>query len=193
MALTQTKLKQELQKFGDSLYGGFVAYPATIAAAKVAWGDAFQNYLGDMEVVSPGTVSPKDTSTDESGCSSAFQGPLVFDNTGSSTPITGATEISNAWEAAMNAIVMVPGADYVPSGPIVSIVPFNAATIASEKTTLKSTLITIFSDINQSSETQLGLIATAMHTATMNSIATSCDYTNPSPPPATLTGPLQFG
>jgi hypothetical protein len=191
MALDENTLITEMRTFMDPLFGGFADYPTSQAAAKQAWADSFQTYIDDLEVTSPATVSPTNSSAIVSGCGAAFKGPLIFDPSGGSTPVTGATEISDAWAAAMTAIALVPGANYLPGQPILSIIPF--ATVAANQALLKTALLVIFNNINNTALSQITSIAGELHTATVTTVLTTCVYVNLAAPPPALVGPLVFG
>lgn len=191
MALDVNNLITEMRTFMDPLFGGFSGFPPSQNDAKQAWADAFQTYIDDIVVTAPPTVAPPNTSADPSGCGAAFKPLLIFDSSGGSTPITAATEISDAWAAAINAILLLPGANYVPGGPILAIVPF--ATVAANQALLLTALTAIFNSINNTALSQITSIANELHNATIATVVTTCTYTNPAIIPPTLVGPLTFG
>jgi hypothetical protein len=180
MSLDKDKLATELRKFCDPDYGSFADYPATQAAAKTQWGNAFDTYIKDMVVKTPSTVTPTSSSATFAGVKAAFEGQLQFANTlNAATP---AQELASAWAAGVNAITLVPGAGYLnappPPTPITVIDPFS--TVDACKATLQADLLGLFQDPSLSGEDRAKAIANAIHTATTSAITTTCTYTTTS-------------
>lgn len=190
MALDGEILLDRLRRFADDDYGMFGGYPANRQAARDRWADAFSDYVLDMVVISPPTISPNNTSTTFSGVRAAFRVPLTLRQ--SMSEQVSATEMAQAWRAAIDAIVFVPGALFGgPATPtaISAIQPFPTPMLDARQTALRDTLRDLYRAPSIRAAVRLREIADALHTSSTG-LTTMCTHATTGSP---IVESLSFG
>jgi hypothetical protein len=182
MTLAASKLKAELQKFGDPDSGAFTGFPMSVADARDRWASAFLAYVQDLEIVTV-AVTPKTGSASFGAVKSAFAGPLIFAN--KMDLAAEAQELANAWAAGVNAIVLASAGHQYSLNPITLIKPFTVQASA-----LQPQLVTLFATPSAQPADRLGAIANAIDTATKSSCSVECTYQVGSSP---STGSISYG
>lgn len=141
-----------LRAFSDATFSGFTGFPTSRAAARAAWGAAFDGYFAKVDV----SVAPPST-MDRSGVRTAFCTALAL-LPGISAQ-AAATDLAGAWAAALGAVAPAPA----PPPPFVW---SGFTNIALQQDTLMKSLVPLFSIPGFSAADNLAAIAAAIHAAT---------------------------
>lgn len=197
MPLDKDVLLDEVKKFTVPSGDDYGSMPQTRVDARKRWANAFYVYLQDMECTTPSGVTDPSKTPEISGCEAAFFGTLQLPD--SATPDSAAKDFADAWQSAMNAIVLVPGGFYEGEAQkiITTITPLTSF-VSAQYPTLYSTLLGIFTSYQSGfpSNThieQITKIVDAFHVATFGSGGpTTCTYVNPAAPPPLLPGTLLY-
>lgn len=196
MSLSKALLKTELQKFIDKLSPDFVYMPYTVEDMRAKFKAAIDIYLADIRVVTPSTVTPKDTQIDVSESGDAFKDELIFDI--EAETLVFHTEMASAYDAMIQAITMTPSGDYLGDGisAIQSIDPLltpildefgQPETPASGSENVQADMFALCQQFNTGEEA-CEAIADTIHSNFTAILGTNCTYSGSIDP-----GPLGFG
>jgi len=185
--LDKEKLLNAFRVFGDPEYTGFDAYPKDLSEVKEKWSQAVQDYLTDIEVITP-TITPTTSQAMVTGAvKGAFAAEITFEC--QTTMEMTAQNIADAWSQAVQAIQITP-VGTCNGGTIISITPL---VTEGASVSLKGELVSIFSTATADNLGQMKRITEALHEATVTAGVTTCTYQNTAPTPPVLSGPLVFG
>lgn len=165
--LESNRLRDNLRVFADPDHASFTAFPASKAAARQAWADAFDDYFDQVEEGVTGPP-PGHTGLITAGVDGAFFADLGLDPTLSAAD--AAADFAGAWKRGIQAVTFAAVTDS--TGNIWTPTVFVAATVTSLHATLLATLTARFSAPTSDALIRLGEIADAFHAASSGLIAT---------------------
>lgn len=172
MSLSQTKLKQEIQKFLDQEYAGFIEMPSSVSDSQLKFKTAINAYLADITVVIPGTVEPNDTQVDTSNCGDEFKDELIMDI--NSESLVWPNEMGNAYRDMILGMIMTPSGEFDGEGTGTLISSIESPTV-DLRDNVVSTILSMCQQFN-SGEEGAEYIANAIHSNLVNDLDTKCEY-----------------
>jgi len=185
MGINSAYLKGALQEFMDAKYAGFTEFPADDDDFRSQFSVAIDSYLFGAKVVSPSTVSPTTGIINVEGCGDAFAAEFTMVK----TPGTFQIDIVTGWTKMIQKCVLTPAGVYAPTYTISAVTPLSnfapGGTISGAITSLMTT--------ENTGKYACGVIANAIHNATLLAFITTCTYIIPGSPPVPTVGPIAFG
>lgn len=136
MALNPTTIRDEIRKFADPLYAGFVAWPTSTGDATVKWGEAIRVYF--LQAAVPASSQLVDPT--HAGAKAAFVTAFVLV---AATPDALTVRLPAALVAYAAQMLALPAAGVAtpPAIPPIFVPPLGAATTALDAATQISTII----------------------------------------------------